>query len=150
MKIIYHPTATHNDQRFGKTEGRKWVSLSERRRSLYAANEGAPRAVHPAIWQRESGEYVLHVSPWQAVGVWQHEDSEGEALLEALCQQIYEVMEPYWHKWEPTDFVLWDNWRFIHCASGNDPKYKRAMRRTTIEGDYGLGCYEADLAASVA
>ncbi len=145
LKIIYHPTATHNNQRFGRTTGRRWVSLSEKMRSLYAANEDAPRAIHPAIWQRDSGEYVLHVSPWQAVGVWEHENSEGAALLEALCQQIYEVMEPYWHKWRPTDFVLWDNWRFIHCAGGNDPKYKRAMRRTTIEGDYGLGSYEADL-----
>jgi taurine dioxygenase len=145
LGVIYHPTATHNNQLFGKTTGRKWVSLSEKMRSLYAANEAAPRAIHPAIWQRQSGEHVLHVSPWQAVGVWGRENSEGAALLEALCQQIYEKMEPYWHKWEPTDLVLWDNWRFIHCAGGNDPQHKRAMRRTTIKGDYGLGSYEADL-----
>ena len=145
LRVIYHPTATHNNQLFGKTNGRKWISLSEKMRSLYAANEDAPRAVHPAIWQRQSGEHVLHVSPWQAVGIWGHEDSEGNALLESLCQEIYQKMEPYWHKWEPTDLVLWDNWRFIHSAGGNDPQYKRAMRRTTIKGDYGLGSYEADL-----
>jgi taurine dioxygenase len=51
-------------------------------------------------------------------------------------------MKPYWHKWELTDMVLWDNWRFVHAASGNDPKYTRHLQRTTIEGDYGLGSFE--------
>jgi taurine dioxygenase len=145
LGVIYHPTVTHNNQRFGKVDGRRWISLSEKMRSLYAANEQAQRAVHPAIWERASGEKVLHVSPWQAVGIWGHEDKEGNEFLETLCQEIFIKMQPYWHQWGPNDMVLWDNWRFIHAAGGNDPKYRRSMRRTTIKGDYGLGAYESDM-----
>ena len=54
-------------------------------------------------------------------------------------------MEPYWHQWRPNDMVIFDNWRFIHAISGNDPKHLRRMHRTTIEGDYGLGRFESEL-----
>ena len=110
---------------------------------MLAQSKHEPRALHPAIWQRESGEKVLHVSPWQAAGIQGHEDPAGDALFEALCQEIYAKMRPYWHYWKSTDMVIWDNWRFLHCVSGHDPKHSRRVHRATIEGDYGLGSLEA-------
>ncbi|RZI59966.1 MAG: hypothetical protein EOP94_02205 [Zymomonas sp.] len=114
-------------------------------KGLFEAKKDEPRSAHPAIWQRATGEHVLHVSPWQATGIFGHEDAAGDALLEELCQEMYRVMEVYWHTWEPDDMVAWDNWRFIHSAGGNDPKYRRLVRRTTIAGDYGLGRLEREL-----
>jgi taurine dioxygenase len=67
---------------------------------------------------------------------------EGDALLEALCQEMCACMTPYRHSWKPTDMVIWDNWRFIHSVGGNPPQYERRMQRTTIGGDYGLGRME--------
>ena len=53
----------------------------------------------------------------------------------------------YFHRWQPTDMVIWDNWRCLHWVSGMSPDHTRCMHRTTIEGDYGLGRFEAQPAA---
>jgi taurine dioxygenase len=101
-----------------------------------------PRALHPAVWTRATGEKVLHAGPWMAVGLQGHEDPEGEALFEAVCQEVNKKAHAYWHSWRPTDMLIWDNWRMLHAVEGCDPKYERRMHRTTIKGDYGLGRFE--------
>ena len=87
-------------------------------------------------------EKVLHVSPWMAVAIEGQENAEGDALLAAVCNEILDKVRPYFHRWKPTDMLIWDNWRVLHSVSGHDPKYPRRMQRTTIKGDYGLGYFE--------
>ena len=104
-----------------------------------------PRAMHPAVWTRKSGEKVLHIGPWMSVGVEHHEDPEFEEVYEAVCQEINKLGTTdaaYWHDWKPTDMVIWDNWRMLHAVEGCDAKYERQTLRTTIKGDYGLGYFE--------
>lgn len=104
-----------------------------------------PRAMHPAVWTRKTGERVLHVGPWMAVGIERHEDPEGDALFDDVCHMINRMGEgtsTYWHDWKPTDMVVWDNSRMLHAVEGCDPKYERRTMRTTIRGDYGLGYFE--------
>jgi taurine dioxygenase len=108
------------------------------------ATRNAPRSVHPAIWRRPTGEKVLHVSPWQAAGIVGMETPEGDVLLAELVAEMKAKMTPYFHRWKPTDMAIWDNWRFVHSASGNPPQYPRRMQRTTIKGDYGLGRLEVE------
>jgi len=103
-----------------------------------------PRAIHPAVWTRRSGERVLHVSPWMAVGIFGQDDASGDALLEAVCQEIVTKIQPYFHSWKPDEMIIWDNWRMLHASTGINPKYSRLMHRTTIKGDYGLGRWEFD------
>lgn len=142
LKIIYHSYLMYMHQRFGMPANHRWLSVSDGVAKLLERCEGARRSIHPAIWKRASGEYVLHVSPWQAAGIYGRLTPEGDELLEELCDEITTKMKPYFHKWEPTDMVMWDNWRLIHCASGNDPKHVRHLQRTTVQGDYGLGDFE--------
>jgi taurine dioxygenase len=52
----------------------------------------------------------------------------------------------YHHIWRPTDMVIWDNTRMLHCVSGCPPEALRVMYRTTIKGDYGLGRWESETA----
>ncbi|PEQ13765.1 hypothetical protein B2G71_05470 [Novosphingobium sp. PC22D] len=104
-----------------------------------------PRAMHPAVWTRETGEKVLHAGPWMAVGVENDETAEGDAMFDAVCKEINrrgEGTSAYWHEWEPTDMVIWDNHRMLHAVEGCDPKYDRRTIRSTIKGDYGLGYFE--------
>jgi len=104
-----------------------------------------PRAMHPAVWTRESGEKVLHVGPWMAVGLEHHEDFEGDALFDEVCHMINRMGEgssAYWHDWSPTDMVIWDNHRMLHAVEGCDPEFQRRTIRSTIKGDYGLGYFE--------
>lgn len=128
--------------RFGRPERLRVLRVDA---GLYAVQDQArkqPRAIHPAIWTRKSGEKVLHISPWGAVGIEGHEDPEGDELLEVACQAINANNHSYIHKWSPTDMLIWDNWRMTHAVSGMDSSYSRGMHRTTIRGDYGLGYFE--------
>lgn len=142
-KVIYHSYLMFMNQRFGVPQGQRWISLSPSASEMIEKCKESLRSVHPAIWERRTGERVLHVSPWQAAGILGEENPEGDALLEALCDEIYAKMKPYWHRWQLNDMVLWDNLRFIHAVSGNDPQYNRHLQRATIEGDYGHGSFES-------
>jgi taurine dioxygenase len=142
LEILYHPYNMFMNMRFGRTPEFRVLRFKQGKREMIEGMKHEPRSVHPAIWRRQSGEYVLHVSPWQADGILGHEGRDGDVLLEALCQEMLARMRPYFHTWRPTDMVLWDNWRMLHACKGNDPKFSRHMHRTTIEGDYGLGRFE--------
>ncbi len=104
-----------------------------------------PRAMHPAVWTRPTGEKVIHVGAWMAFGLEHHEDAEGDTLLDDVCQQINAMgtgTSAYWHDWSPTDMLIWDNHRMLHAVEGCDPKHERHTIRSTIQGDYGLGYFE--------
>jgi len=101
-----------------------------------------PRALHPMIWQRPSGEKVVHFCGFSAVGIEGHENAEGDALFDEAMHDLVRNVNPYWHDWNPTDMLIWDNHRMLHSVEGCDPKYERRMHRTTIKGDYGLGRFE--------
>ncbi len=121
----------------------KSFGMGERNMSIVEESRRFPRAVHPAVWARPSGEKVLHVSPWVAAGIEGMENEEGEALLLAVCDEIEEHNQScYWHDWQVYDMLIWDNWRFLHAVQGADPDSERHITRTTIAGDYGLGYFE--------
>ncbi len=142
LNIIYHSHLMFTNLKFGRPASYKGIKVRQMITDMLEATRNAPRSVHPAIWQRATGEKVLHVSPWQAAGIEGMEGPEGDALLAALVAEMETKMQPYYHKWQPTDMAIWDNWRFVHAASGNPPQYPRRMQRTTIKGDYGLGRLE--------
>ncbi len=141
-QVLYTLDMLYAHMRFGRPAAFREIRVQ---RELYEALEYArtlPRALHPAVWTRETGEKVLHVSPWMAVGIAGREDPAGDELLAAVCREILEKVNPYFHQWRPTDMLIWDNWRLLHCVSGHDPDEHRRMHRTTIKGDYGLGSFE--------
>ena len=113
--------------------------------SMAANTEDArifPRASHPMVWQRSTGEKVVHLCGFSAVGVEGMENAEGDAIFDAAVHEVNRKAKAYWHNWKPTDMLIWDNWRMLHAVEGCDPKYERRMHRTTIKGDYGLGRFE--------
>jgi taurine dioxygenase len=146
LYVIYTMNTLFRDMRFGLPKGFREVQgeTPEVVREIRDLSNSMTRALHPAVWTRATGEKVLHVSGQHSVGVAGHEDPEGDALLQAVCQEIIEKAKPYFHPWKEGDMVLWDNWRMLHAVSGIDPKYKRTVHRTTIKGDYGLGRWEND------
>jgi taurine dioxygenase len=77
-----------------------------------------------------------------ALGIEGKETPEGDALLEAVCQEINSKVTAYHHPWKLDEMVIWDNWRMLHSVTGMDPSFTRRMQRTTIKGDYGLGYFE--------
>jgi len=142
LKVIYSLDLAYSRMRFGVPPTFREISPKPGEAATVEYAKKLPRAIHPAVWTRESGEKVLHVSPWMAMGIQGHEDPEGDKLLEEVCQEVVRRVHPYFHQWKPTDMLIWDNWRMLHSVGGHDPKYPRRMQRTTIKGDYGLGSFE--------
>ncbi|HEX7858118.1 MAG TPA: TauD/TfdA family dioxygenase [Sphingobium sp.] len=140
--IIYTMNLNYRNMRFGKPEGLVEITAKPGAEAVEEAARKHPRALHPAVWTRDSGEKVLHVSPWMAEGISGEETAEGDALLEAICQEINAKVQAYYHRWNLTDMLIWDNWRMLHSVTGMKPEYARRMQRTTIRGDYGLGSFE--------
>lgn len=142
--ILYRMNVIMDDLRFGRPENYAVNGENPGAAAVMDAAKGTPRAVHPAVWTRASGEKVLHVSPWMAEGIEGDETAEGDALLDAVCREIFALAKTrsYFHKWKTTEMLIWDNWRVLHAVSGHDPQYGRRMQRTTIKGDYGLGYFE--------
>lgn len=147
LEILYHPQLMFTNMRYRRPRRFLLRHLSERINTMFSVNADAPRAIHPAIWQRQNGEKVLHLAPWQADGIVGMQDAEGDALLEAMFAEIEAKMTPYVHQWQPGELVIWDNWRMVHSASGHSPDHGRLVHRTTIEGDYGLGRWEHEVEA---
>ena len=140
LNVIYTLDVRLTQMRFGRT----FKTFGDMEWNVGNVEEAKtfPRAMHPAVWTRDTGEKVLHVGPWMSVGIEGHEDPEGEALFEAVCQEVNKKAHAYWHSWKPTDMLVWDNWRMLHAVEGCDSKYERRTLRTTIKGDYGLGYFE--------
>jgi len=143
-EILYTMHMGLGEMRFGVPQGFREIVQHPGLKGTLEFAAGAPRSIHPAVWTRETGEKVLHISPWMAVGILGHEDVEGEELLEAVLQDMLGKIRPYYHKWRPTDMVIWDNTRMLHSVTGHDPNLTRCIHRTTIKGDYGLGRFEND------
>jgi len=137
VNVVYALNPLFEYMRFGRPAN--FRELKPQRRDVLETARDFPRAIHPAVWARASGEKVVHFAPWMAFGVEGREDEAGDALLTELWDAIRQVMKPYIHTWDPGDMLIWDNWRLIHEAMGCDPGYRRVMHRTTIAGDYGLG-----------
>jgi taurine dioxygenase len=143
-KVIYAMDVVLENLRFGRPERLVELSVPEGVPKVMEEYEHRPRAIHPAVWTRDSGEKVLHVSPWMAKGIEGFDDTEADLLLTEVCDEIVEAARDlsYLHRWEPSDMVIWDNWRILHSVSGSAPEFGRCMHRTTIKGDYGLGRFE--------
>ena len=140
LNAIYTLDVRLSQRRFGRNFKASWDS--EQQAGLIAEAATFPRAIHPMIWTRPTGEKVAHFCGFSAGGIEDHEDPEGDAIFEEALQEMYRKINPYWHDWKTTDMVIWDNHRMLHAVEGCDAKYERRMHRTTIKGDYGLGRFE--------
>jgi taurine dioxygenase len=142
LNILYTLDVLYENMRFGKPASFREIRIPPTAYGPTSMAKDLPRGVHPAVWTRATGEKVLHISPWMAVGIEHHEDAHGDALLEDVCQAMLAHATPYYHHWQPTELMAWDNWRMLHSVTGTRPVNRRRMQRTTILGDYGLGYFE--------
>lgn len=142
--VVYTLSTQYDELKFGQPEGYRMVKPKPQPQSFIDQANAMARAIHPAVWTRPTGEKCLHVSNYMAQGFLGDETPAGDALLEEVCQTINRVAAQcsYWHKWKPSDMLIWDNLRMLHAVSGNNPADTRVMYRTTIKGDYGHGRWD--------
>jgi taurine dioxygenase len=140
LNIIYKLDLRLENQRYGIPAGVRELKAADF--DMDEIGKMFPRAIHPAVWTRPSGEKVMHMAPYMAKGIEGMETDEGDALFNEIWNEAARAMQPYTHRWKTADMLIWDNLRVLHQAPGCDPKYARVMHHTTIKGDYGLGYFE--------
>jgi taurine dioxygenase len=144
LSVIYSLDMQPDHIRFGRPANFRVLQVDPHQYAILEQAKTFPRAIHPAVWTRGTGEKVFHLSPWMAEGIEGHEDAEGEALLEDVAREVHRLAEAqcYVHDWKHDDMLIWDNWRMLHRVTGCTPPHPRSIYRTTIQGDYGLGRFE--------
>jgi alpha-ketoglutarate-dependent taurine dioxygenase len=63
------------------------------------------------------------------------DEEAGRQLVVEVSQFATQPQFVYRHQWRPRDLVFWDNRSTMHRATEFDNRYRRLMRRTTVEGD---------------
>ena len=131
--------------RVGNVKAR--VSLQEKSRNeagLADLAERHPRVVHSLVLSDPvSGVRSLNISPLFFDGIVGLEEAESDRLFTTLLDFALQDRFVYWHEWQPSDLVIWNNYRTLHSAAGHKQKYKRLMNRITLFGDRELGRAEA-------
>ena len=143
LNVLYKADFLVENAKFAGVPPLKRLRFSPASIRVQEFSKDAPRVVHPMVFvQKETGRKVLRVSPWFAVGIEGRETPEGDCLLKEVVDHCLQSTDAYFHRWQPGDMVLWDNWRMLHCVQSIPADQRRWMQRSTIAGDYGLGRLE--------
>jgi taurine dioxygenase len=141
--ILYSLNLRFSEMRFGLSEGFREVQPHIALQKTIDYGKQLPRAVHPAVWTRDTGEGAARLAV-DGRGHRERRNRRGRCATRSSLQGDPGGVTPYFHMWRPTDMVIWDNLRMLHSVSGHDPDEPRIMHRTTIKGDYGLGYFEGN------
>jgi taurine dioxygenase len=92
-----------------------------------------PDVAYPLVYPHPvTGAKVLNAPPLWSAGIVELPGREGEALVEELVAHVRQERFQYWHRYRVGDAVIWDNWRFVHAASGTPGKYVRTLWSITL------------------
>ena len=143
LDVIYRYSRSSAESKFGPKPDR-CISRDPRQAARASHPVTRRRAIHPMVFaQPGTGRRLVNLSPWFADGIAGMENDEGDALLRAVIADNTRPERAWFHKWQPGEMLLWDNWRMLHCSAGTPQGMRRQMRRVAIAGDYGLGRWEA-------
>ena len=93
------------------------------------------RFIHPMVATHpETGRHALNVNPTYTTHVVGVPPDEGRAILGHLFQHTVGHAMVIRHRWQPGDFVIWDNRCVWHAAVG-DTQSKRVVHRVSVLGD---------------
>lgn len=99
-----------------------------------------PDIAYPLVVKHpRTGRRCLNAPPLWAAGIVELPGAEGKVLLEELLVHLRQPCFAYWHRYLPGDVVAWDNWRFLHAASGTPARHVRTLWSTVIRGGPAIG-----------
>jgi taurine dioxygenase len=101
------------------------------------AKERVPNAVlHPIVRTHpEPGRRSIYINPIRIEGILGLDHKEALPLLDDLLAHATAQRFQYRHKWEPGDFVMWDDRSLLHKANGDyDMSEVRYLYRVMLKG----------------
>jgi taurine dioxygenase len=99
-----------------------------------------PDSIYPLVIKHpETGRRILNVCSYFMYEMHDMNREQGDAILWELLEHLTRPERIYLHSWDQHDMLLWDNWRFTHCARGAGEDEQRFVNRTTIGSTEVLG-----------
>jgi alpha-ketoglutarate-dependent 2,4-dichlorophenoxyacetate dioxygenase len=105
------------------------VDYSEEEKAMFRPVRQRLVRTHPV-----TGRKSLYLSS-HAGAILNMPTPEARILLRDLNEHATQPQFVYVHRWQPWDFVMWDNRRTMHRVRRYDQSRPRDMRRTTLAGD---------------
>jgi taurine dioxygenase len=101
-----------------------------------AQRTAAPPVDHPVVRTHpETGRKCIFLGD-HAESILGMDYDEGRAFIDALNERIVGLAGVYHHRWQPRDFMVWDNRCLLHKAESYDlAREPRVIRRCTVLGD---------------
>jgi alpha-ketoglutarate-dependent 2,4-dichlorophenoxyacetate dioxygenase len=106
-----------------------FTELSAAERAMFAPVRQRLVRTHPATGRRSLflSAHAGAILGWPV--------PEARAFLRDLTEHATEPRFVHVHRWQPWDFVMWDNRQTMHRVRRFDEGEPRDMRRTTVAGD---------------
>ena len=121
--------AVHSlDYSRGQTDAKQQMTDEQKRAAPPV--EHAVIRVHPDTGRKAIylGQHASHIVGWSI--------ESGRALIREINEHATQPQYLYVHRWQPRDFVMWDNRQVMHKATDFDwINDVRTMRRTTTVGE---------------
>ena len=96
----------------------------------------ALRSAHPVVIEHdETGERALYVNADYTRHFAGWTESESKPLLDFLFAQATRLEFMYRHRWQPGDFIMWDNRSVQHRVVADHGSATRQLNRVTLHGD---------------
>jgi taurine dioxygenase len=91
---------------------------------------------HPLFYQTATGDTVLLYVPWFTHSIVGASTEESKKWFEAFDRILYEDTQPYTHRWNQNDLLVWDNLALQHGKEPTDPDAgpvpTRVLRRAVL------------------
>lgn len=92
-----------------------------------------PRTVHPIVVPHPvTGEPCVYVNEMMTVEVLGLDRHDGDAVLDALFERLYDPANIYEHHWQTGDLVVWDNLVVQHARQRLHETKPRTLRRVVF------------------
>ena len=141
MYSAYDALSPAEQARFGEMRAVHNLNFSRNRRHgeapmTAAQRDAVPPVDHPIVRTHpETGRKCLFLGDHAESIVGMGYD-DGRDFIEALNARIVALARVHTHRWQPGDFMVWDNRCLLHKAESYDTaREARVIRRCTVLGD---------------
>ena len=110
-------------------------------------------AEHPLLFETPAGHPILMYVPWFTHSIVGMSREDGRKWFELFDQLLYVDTEPYIHRWQQNDLLIWDNLALQHSKEPTDPDAgpvsNRVLRRAIL-GPEAVNIYTENYSYDVA
>ena len=92
LEVLYNLDLRYTEQKFGLPKNFRQLRPHDQDWGVLAGSK--PRSIHPAVWTRENGDKVFHMTPYGCQGIVGDESPAAFELLAEIWDEAMRVVRP--------------------------------------------------------